>query len=133
MQKVAKELLGMLSWPAVQARLAAADAAVAALTSGNFAALAAGSSLPTSSAIAAGGVGGVGLGGAGSSVGLSGGLLGTAGLGAAAGQPAGLSLEVLRKMIQVGHLRGHVEGHVEGQHQGASRTVLCGMLTKELA
>ena len=33
MQKVAKELLGMLSWPGVAARLAAAEAAVGPLSS----------------------------------------------------------------------------------------------------
>jgi hypothetical protein len=39
MQKVAKELLGMLSWPAIAARLAAAEAAAAPLAAGNLAAL----------------------------------------------------------------------------------------------
>lgn len=100
MQKVAKELLGMLSWPAVAARLAAADAAVPQLAAGNLAAVSAGSSLPAGAAISAGAVGGVGLGGVGSSVGL-GGVLGTSGVGAAAGQLSGLNLEVLRKMMQV--------------------------------
>lgn len=33
MQKVAKELLGMLSWPGIAARLAAAEAAVGPLSS----------------------------------------------------------------------------------------------------
>jgi hypothetical protein len=33
MQKVAKELLGMLTWPGVAARLAAAEAAVGPLSS----------------------------------------------------------------------------------------------------
>jgi acyl-CoA oxidase len=39
MQKVAKELLGMLSWPAIAARLAAAETAAAPLAAGNLAAL----------------------------------------------------------------------------------------------
>uniref|UniRef100_A0A383WDA5 Acyl-coenzyme A oxidase n=1 Tax=Tetradesmus obliquus TaxID=3088 RepID=A0A383WDA5_TETOB len=54
MQKVAKELLGMLTWPGIAARLAAAELATAPLAAGNLAALhaaaaAAGSSSSSSS------------------------------------------------------------------------------------
>jgi hypothetical protein len=66
MQKVAKELLGMLSWPAIAARLAAAETAAAPLAAGNLAALH------------------------------------TAAPGSSSSSSAGLDLEVLRKMMQVG-------------------------------
>lgn len=79
MQKVAKELLGMLSWPAITARTAAAEAAAAPLAAGNLAALSSSSSAGSGSVV-------------------------NGGAGAAAGQPAGLNLQVLRKMLQVGVL-----------------------------
>ncbi|KAF6250062.1 hypothetical protein COO60DRAFT_1706247 [Scenedesmus sp. NREL 46B-D3] len=82
MQKVAKELLGMLSWPAIAARLAAAEVAAAPLAAGNLAALHA-------AAAAAGGSSGA-----------------AAGAGGSAGtMAAGLDLEVLRRMMQVREMR----------------------------
>jgi ABC-type xylose transport system permease subunit len=75
MQKVAKELLGMLSWPAIAARLAAAEAAAAPLAAGNLAAVHAAAAAGSSSGAAAG--------------------------SSAAGMSGALDLEVLRKMMQV--------------------------------
>jgi acyl-CoA oxidase len=84
MQKVAKELLGMLSWPAIAARLAAAEAAAAPLAAGNLAALHAAAAAAGSSSSAA----------AGSS---------------AAGMSGALDLEVLRKMMQVSGLHSDAD------------------------
>lgn len=76
MQKVAKELLGMLSWPGIAARLAAAEVALGALASGNLAAV-------HNLGAAAGGGSGAGD------------------ATAAAGGSGQLDREVLRKMMQV--------------------------------
>jgi hypothetical protein len=87
MQKVAKELLSMLSWPTVTARFAAAEAAVGPLSAGNLAAV---------HALATAGSSSTGH----QPAGIGGGAV-VAGAAAAAGQLGGLDLEVLRKMMQV--------------------------------
>eukprot|EP00879_Flechtneria_rotunda_P002191 GHRR01002377.1.p1 GENE.GHRR01002377.1~~GHRR01002377.1.p1 ORF type:complete len:601 (+),score=233.83 GHRR01002377.1:928-2730(+) len=120
MQKVAKELLGMLLWPATQARLAAAETATAALAAGNLAAVhstpggdaAAAGKLaqmqlgPTGRAVAAGGVAGSVDRTTGSSVGVSVGVLGGVSESLSDAAQAGtLNLEVLRQLLQLREAR----------------------------